>query len=262
MAALPGVKLAFWDTGGPGEPVVLLHPRTGSAEAWPYQQPAFARAGHRVIAYSRRGHGRSDRGPENDLERAVDDLNNLMDLLKVDRFHIVASAAGGFVVPDYALSHPDRLLSMTIACSQGGVIEPGFRSAITALAPPGFAEMPPSFRELSPAYRAGYPEGVAAWEALEEAARPRPTRIEQPPKNALTWKALSRIRTPALVIAGAADLYMPSTLMLDYAGHLPNCETAILGEAGHSGNWEQPIAFNRLVLDFVGRHRRTTSQRR
>jgi len=59
LAPLPDVRLWFWDTGGPGEPIVLLHPGTGSSASWIYQQPVFAAAGLRVIAYSRRGHGLS-----------------------------------------------------------------------------------------------------------------------------------------------------------------------------------------------------------
>jgi hypothetical protein len=31
-AELPGVKLWFIDTGGAGEPVILLHPNTGTSE--------------------------------------------------------------------------------------------------------------------------------------------------------------------------------------------------------------------------------------
>ena len=52
MAALPDTNLGYWDTGGTGEPVVFLHPASGSALIWLYQQPVFAKAGYRVIAYS------------------------------------------------------------------------------------------------------------------------------------------------------------------------------------------------------------------
>ena len=62
MAELPGARLWFWDTGGTGTPVVLLHPASGSALIWGYQQPVFAKAGYRVIAYSRRGYFNSEAG--------------------------------------------------------------------------------------------------------------------------------------------------------------------------------------------------------
>ncbi len=45
VAQVAGTKLFYWDTGGNGAPVVLLHPATGSALIWGYQQPVFARSG-------------------------------------------------------------------------------------------------------------------------------------------------------------------------------------------------------------------------
>src|SRR5215467_9865243 len=59
-AQLPDTRLYYWDTGGDGPAIVLLHPATGSALIWGYQQPAFAKAGYRVIGYSRRSYYNSD----------------------------------------------------------------------------------------------------------------------------------------------------------------------------------------------------------
>ena len=63
MAEIPGAKLGYWDTGGSGDPIVLLHPASGSALTWLYQQPAFAGAGYRVSPYSRRNYYNSDSAP-------------------------------------------------------------------------------------------------------------------------------------------------------------------------------------------------------
>src|SRR5207253_4009108 len=62
-ADLPGVRLWFTDTGGNGVPVVLLHANTGNSDSWEYNIPAFEKAGYRVIAFDRRGWGRSMAGP-------------------------------------------------------------------------------------------------------------------------------------------------------------------------------------------------------
>src|SRR5258707_13528831 len=58
-AELAGVKLWFTDTGGAGAPIVLLHANTGTSESWEAQTTAFARQGYRVIAFDRRGWGKS-----------------------------------------------------------------------------------------------------------------------------------------------------------------------------------------------------------
>jgi len=123
VASIPDTRLWYWDTGGTGAPVVFLHPATGSGLIWGYQQPAFANAGYRVIAYSRRGYGGSDPVPKENPGTAAGDLQNLVDSLGLKKFHLVGSAAGGGIAMDYAHSHPERLLSLVIACAIGGVLD-------------------------------------------------------------------------------------------------------------------------------------------
>ena len=60
LAPIADTHLWYWDTGGEGVPVVLLHPASGSGLIWGYQQPALAKAGYRVIGYSRRSYFNSD----------------------------------------------------------------------------------------------------------------------------------------------------------------------------------------------------------
>ena len=102
VAAVAGTRLSYWDTGGNGQAIVLLHPATGSTRIWSYQQPVFAKAGYRVIAYSRRGYGASDPVPKDNPGTPSGDLHALMDYLRVPKFHLVGSAAGGGIAVDYA----------------------------------------------------------------------------------------------------------------------------------------------------------------
>src|SRR2546423_12563247 len=76
MAELPSTRLGYWDTGGAGEPIGLLHPASGSALIWLYPPPAFAKAGSRVIAYSRRHYYNSDVAPPGHPGTASEDLPN------------------------------------------------------------------------------------------------------------------------------------------------------------------------------------------
>jgi len=106
MADLPGAKLWYWDTGGTGPVVILLHANTGSGALWPYQQPALAKAGYRVIGYSRRGCYKSEPGDRNNPGIASDDLHHLVAHLGIGKFHAVGLALGGIITADYSLSHP------------------------------------------------------------------------------------------------------------------------------------------------------------
>jgi len=94
LAAVGDTHLWYWDTGGEGPPVVLLHPASGSGLIWGYQQPALAKAGYRVIGYSRRSYYNSDPLAKDRPGIGSADLHGLIELLGLKKFHIVASAAG------------------------------------------------------------------------------------------------------------------------------------------------------------------------
>src|SRR5215475_12783191 len=116
-AELPGVKLWFVDTGGSGTPIVLLHANTGTSAYWENQIARFSRAGYRVIAFDRRGWGKSLAEPASGPQPGTiaDDLDALADLLKLAKFHLVGVAGGGFAAIDYATWHPERLRSLVVA---------------------------------------------------------------------------------------------------------------------------------------------------
>ena len=74
------VRLHVEDSGGSGRPVVLIHGWPLSAEAWQSQVGPLSEAGYRVIAYDRRGFGRSDK-PESgfDYDTLAADLAGLLE---------------------------------------------------------------------------------------------------------------------------------------------------------------------------------------
>lgn len=254
-ADLPGVRTFYIDTGGAGEPVVFLHAGTGSARVWEHQLPAFTAAGYRVIAYDRRGYGRTTVPESGPVRTAADDLDALLTHLGLDRVHLVGTAAGGMVATDFALSFPDRLRSLVIANSIVGAGDEEYQALGRRLRPEGFGKMPPDFRELGPAYRAANPEGTKRWLDLEHQSRaPGPRPEPQPWKNKTTFEALEGIKTPTLFLTGDADLYTPPPALRLFAERVPHADTLMLREVGHSAYWEQPELFNRAVLDFIRKH--------
>ena len=252
-AELPGVRLWFRDTGGSGTPVVLLHANTGSSRNWDYQIPAFTAAGYRVIAYDRRGWGRSTATPDAQPGTAADDLRALMKYLGVNRFHLLGTAGGGFVAFDYALSFPEELRSLVIANSIGGMQDTDYLELGRRLRPPQFDALPPELRELGPSYRAANPDGTARWVELERGSRQAGTTA-QPYRNRMTFSLLETMKVSTLLIAGGADMYAPPPLLGLFTARIKNSESLILPDVGHSGYWEQPEVFNRAVLDFIGKH--------
>ena len=191
-----------------------MHAATGNNRFWEYQVPAFAEAGYRVIAVERRGWGRSivdESGPQPGT--AVDDLIGLMDKLNIEKFHVVATAAGGSIAWDLSLSYPERLISMVIANNSGRVEDKEYRDMVASLRPPQWDDLPAEFREVGAHYRATNPEGTRRWVELEHYSRPPgPLMDSQPLKQTLTFDALENMITPVLIIRGGADLASPAPL--------------------------------------------------
>jgi len=255
LVEVPGSRLYYWDTGGCGHPVILLHAGTQSAAGWPYQQPVLAQAGYRVIAYSRRGYYRSDPGDPDDPGVGAEDLHHLIQHLKLARVDLVAAAQGGFFALDYVLAYPKRVRSIAIVSSFMGISEPDYQEANTRLRPEFFATLPHDFQELSPSYRAGNPEGLAAWQALDKQAIPG-KRVTPRRTQPLTWARLESIEHPTLLLTGDSDLYTPPSLIRMQAQHMPHAEVHVVREAGHSPYWEQPAVFNEILLAFLAKQQR------
>jgi pimeloyl-ACP methyl ester carboxylesterase len=251
MADLPGTRLGYWDTGGAGEPIVLLHPASGSALVWLYQQPVFAKAGYRVIAYSRRNYYNSDLAPENNPGTASEDLQNLVELLRLERFHLVSSAAGGSVAADFALSHPERLLSLTVSSNNLAAANGSIAEAAAKIRSKEWDDLPRWFRELGPSYRGANPAGVAKWTEINHISETG-KGARQKLVNVVTPEKLRTLKVRTLLMTGAADMFTPPSIMRMIARHVPDNEVVIVPECGHSPYWEQPEFFNRTVLGFIG----------
>ncbi len=112
-----GHKISYF-VQGKGEPVVLIHGWTSSADVnWKLTGIAGQLArDYQVIALNVRGHGHSakplaeeDYGPE-----LVEDIVRLLDHLKIKKAHIVGYSMGGIITANFLVKHPDRALSGTL----------------------------------------------------------------------------------------------------------------------------------------------------
>ncbi len=251
---LPGVNLWYNDTGGTGTPVIFLHAITGTSKSWVYQVPAFTAADYRCITYDRRQSGRSRPATTGEQPGyGSDDLHGLADHLGLDRFHLVATAAGGVVGLDYALVHPERVRSLVVADSTARVQDPDYLEVQHRLRPPEIQGLPAELRELGPSYRGINPEGTRRWLAIERASRQEGSPGQQQlTRHPMTFAWLETMRVPVLLLVGDADLASPPALMRLMAAHIRHCQFVTVPEAGHAAFWEQPDLWNRLVLEFIG----------
>ena len=250
FADIAGARFWYEDTGGKGAAVVILHAGGGSSAMHGAQLAAFSAAGYRVVAYDRRGYGRTEAAPDPAVP-ASHDLQAFADQLALGKFHLVGTAAGGIAAFDYALSHPARLRSLVVANSIGGAQDEDYLALQKRLRPsPQFDALPADVRELGPAYRAADPEGTKRWFDLEHAAQQKGAVRLPPTKNRISFAALGELRVPTLLITGDADLYAPPPVMKRYAQAIPGAKSLVIPECGHSAFWEQPERFHQALLTF------------
>lgn len=100
-----GTRLHVRDWGQ-GRPVVLIHGWPLNADSWEYQALGLAEQGFRVIAYDRRGFGRSDQ-PWNgyDYDTLADDLAAVINGLDLRDATLVGFSMGGGEVARYMSRH-------------------------------------------------------------------------------------------------------------------------------------------------------------
>jgi pimeloyl-ACP methyl ester carboxylesterase len=104
-----GVRLEYLDWGGTGEALILIHGLGDNPHIFDDLAPSFTGRFH-VIAYARRGQGRSDtRGPY-DNDTLTEDLRGLMDALGIDKADLVGWSMGGNEITAMAARHPERVV--------------------------------------------------------------------------------------------------------------------------------------------------------
>jgi pimeloyl-ACP methyl ester carboxylesterase len=252
---LPNVQLWIVDSGGTGDPVILLHPRTGNADYWQYTVSALAEAGFRAIAIDNPGWGRSILRSTQNSKPIAETIDSLIDHLNLGAVHLVGTANGGYTALDYAGWKPERVKSMVIAASGLGLQnDPEYDAFRKRSEIPGLAEQPSEIRELSPLYRGMNPEGVLRWKEIYKNAQQEgaPTPPFMSPN---TPEKLAAIRVPTFIIAGGTDLVSTSGAMRMWSRHLTvPYEFHVMPEAGHVLVWEQPEQFNEVLINFLKKH--------
>ncbi|WP_299284351.1 alpha/beta hydrolase [uncultured Mucilaginibacter sp.] len=112
------VKIFYQDLGQ-GKPVVLIHGWPLTSDSWEYQLNELPAHGFRVIAYDRRGFGKSDKPWGNyDYSTLASDLKALLDELDLNEVTLVGfSMGGGEVIRYLSLYGSERIAKIVLVSS-------------------------------------------------------------------------------------------------------------------------------------------------
>lgn len=264
-----GLGVALLEAGAPpSRPLLLAHGFTGAKEDFGDHLDALASRGWHCVAPDLRGHGRSDQPPglsSYGLRIFAADILGLADSLGWARFTLLGHSMGGMVAQHIALDAPDRLEALVLMDTSHAAPD-GIDAALVELGKAVVAQggMPllveaSRAREdglFTPAHirllttRPGYREfaegktlacSADMWLAMVEEFLHQPDRLE----------ALAGLRLPTLVLVGEQD-----EAFLDHsrrmAGAIPGASLAVVPDAGHSPQFENPGAWFEAVVSFLG----------
>jgi len=238
---------------GDGELVLFLHGIRGNRRNWARQIEYFQRQ-FRVAAPDARGYGDSDdcEGPLTFDDFTRDVLRVAMHL-GAEKFHLVGLSMGGRVARNVALAAPERVRSLVLISTH-----PGFDS-MTPDAVKQFVHERRSYTPQSLRRILGSGASDAAYqELLDSVARIHQASYEKTLEASVSQDRaapVENITAPTLVVAGEEDTVYPPELAQELARRIPRAELLIFERTGHLANLEQPERFNRVLFDFLGRHR-------
>jgi non-heme chloroperoxidase len=259
----------YYEDHGTGRPVVLIHGYPLNGHSWEKQIPALLDAGHRVIAYDRRGFGASSQPTTGyDYDTFAADLNGIMDVLDLRDVTLAGFSMGTGEVTRYlgrygsarvrnaALLGPIPPFLLKTGDNPEGVDQSVFDGLLAAARADRYAYFKDFFdnfynvdkfrgtRISDQAWQASF--NVAAGASAYASVACIPTWLTD-------FRAdLPKIDVPVLVMQGTEDRILP----IDSTGRrLPGLikdVRLIEVDAGpHNIGWTHADQVNRALLDFV-----------
>lgn len=273
-AELPsGLTMHYHEAGAEHDTtVVMLHGGGPGASAWSNfarNIPVFAKR-FRVLAVDQPGFGRSDKPTQHGqyFTHSATYLNELLDVLGVERAHVLGNSLGGGTAVRFALNHPERAGRLVLMGPGGlslNVFAPdpteGVKKLAAFAAPPG-----PSKEKLAEFLRtmvydqslitdeliderfasASTPESLAAMKAMG-ASFMNPDTVEE----GFLWREAHRLRQRVLLIWGREDRVNPIDGALVALKLIPRAQLHVFGRCGHWAQLEKFDEFNRIAQEFL-----------
>jgi 3-oxoadipate enol-lactonase len=253
------VELYYEWHGPEGAPVLVLNNGIlmNAATSWVLQQRAFAER-YRVLLYDCRGQGLSDHpdGPYSMAQHA-DDLARLLDTQGVGRAHVLGISYGGEVAQAFAIRHGARTRGLVLADTVSE-IGPALRMVVDSWLDVARRARPDEFFRATVPWNFS-PAFIRSNAALFEDVRRRYAELDYPAVVRLgecfqrlhLTPDLARITAPTCILYGDLDLIKGREYAEILHRHIAGSQLHAIPGAGHAACWEQPQAFNQLVLDFL-----------
>jgi len=271
-ASINGIDV-YYEEHGHGDPLLLIMGLAADSLAWMFQLPDFSEH-YRTIVFDNRGVGRSSKpaGPYT-IAQMADDAAGLLDVLDIERAHVVGVSMGGMIAQELALRHPARVRALVLGCTYakpdagvdrqlasslaafGGSRGPNgelqvdlskldpmmfFQHLLPTVFNPPFImnELPKLMQVFSGALQYGFSMDAILAQVMA-------TQTHD------TIDRLDRISAPTLVLTGDNDLLIPCSNSDRLAAAISGSTLKKIPGGSHGFNFETPDVFNQAVLEFL-----------
>lgn len=243
-------KIRYTERPKEGTPIILIHGFGGDLDNWLFNIDALAEVAP-VYALDLPGHGQSVKAVEApDLDKIVKTVIEFMDHLGITSAHLVGHSKGGLVSGQTAISHPDRVASLTMICSAG------LGTEINSDYIEGFVSAA-SRKELKPKLHHLFADkSLVSRSMVDDLLKYKRIDGVQDYLEALSAalfdggaqavgiaEALEAVDIPLLVIWGAEDAVIPAA----HANAVSKAEVVVIDGAGHMVQMEQSSQVNELI---------------
>jgi 3-oxoadipate enol-lactonase len=248
----------FCEVHGSGPPLLLIEGAYYATWMWFKQVPYLTRF-FQVITFDNRGAGFSDQPPPPyTTAQMADDAAGLLEVLGVERAHVLGVSMGGMIAQELALRHPGKVEGLVLACTTPlpipreefdrilrevqplPTLEAKYRRGFELAAAPGYFDQNPWDLDEMLQARLANPQSLQGFQGHASAIMTHDTGAR-----------LGQIDTPTLVLHGDADTVVPPTGADLLAQGIPGAARALFPGAGHLFFVERAVQFNRTLSEFL-----------
>jgi pimeloyl-ACP methyl ester carboxylesterase len=250
----------YYEEGGDGVPILLVHPAGATASTWGAATEELARIG-RVIAFDRRGYARSGGEPVRSMSTHTADAAAVLENLRAAPAVVVGTSAGAAIAVDLAVRRPElvraviahefpwRFTRRLPAASQvAALIEIGWQALRGR-------EGDAAETLLRSAY--AYRDGGSAWDAFPEewrtVGRENARAALADFRNSIgvypSADDLASVEVPVVCSYGSRSPDHMFHLVVALAAAIPAARTHRIEGAGHAAPFDATADFVQLIAD-------------
>ena len=259
-ATINNVQLAY-DDHGVGLPVIFLHAFPLNRRMWAGELMALLGEGrYRLVALDWRGFGESEiTNGISSMELFAGDVAGLMDALGIQNAILCGLSMGGYAAFAFLRKYPQRVAGLILADTRPGADTPEAQANRENVAQIAETQGTGAIADLqvprliSEYTHRHHPEVEARVRQLIDEATPQGIAAASRgmAQRADSTELLGGITCPTLVIVGEQDALIPPAVTQDYASRIPGAQFAVIPQAGHLSNLEQPEAFLQAIGGFL-----------